>query len=96
MKTQELMTEDYRSLGPMAKAKWLWLYWTWRLVTWLGKKLGRPYWWNGGRRDDGDPTVCPECKHVLRVRDCVHTYSGWGGEDEVEGVEECPKCGSEL
>ncbi len=95
MKTDELMREDYESLGRLARLKWLWLYWSWRLVIWLGQRLGRWWWWNGGRQTDGDPTVCPKCRLVVRVRDCVHTY-GDDGTGEVEGVDECPRCGCWL
>jgi hypothetical protein len=95
VKTHELMREDYVSLRWPGRLKWLWFYWTWRLVTWIGPKLGRPYWWNGGRRYDGDPTVCQECKHVMRVRHAVHGYQS-DGDGDVEGCSECPKCGHEL
>ena len=94
MKTKELMKADFEACGLGGKAKWLWYFWTWRLVTWLGKKCGRPWWWNGGRRTDGDPTRCEACGLVWRVRDCVHTYAGACGD--VEPVDECPRCGEQI
>lgn len=96
MKDPELMQEDFLSLRWPGRVNYLWLYWTWRLVTWIGRKLGRPWLWNGGRRTDGDPTVCEECKHVMRVRDAVHGYQSNGDGDDVEGCSECPKCGHEV
>lgn len=95
MKTDELYREDYRSLPWCRRLLWLYYWYSWRLVTWLGARLGRRYWWNGGRHTDGDPTVCEECLRVFRVRDCVHTYQACG-YDDVEGLEECPHCGHEI
>jgi len=93
MKCSDLMRSDYDSLPPLKKAKYVWLYFTWIVVTFVGQRVGKPHWWNGGRRTDGDPTVCPSCQHVCRVRDCVHGYQD-DGLGDVEGVSECPKCGS--
>ena len=94
MKTPELYQEDFRILPWFRKPKWLWYWWTWKLVTWLANKIGRPYIWNGGRRTDGDPTVCEDCLHVYRVRDCLHGYM-FSGED-VEASDGCPNCGKEI
>lgn len=93
MKTQELYKEDFRSLCLCQKLKWLWYWWTWRAVIKVGSWFGC-YWWCGGRRTDGDPTVCGDCGRVFRVRDLVHSYQSDGCGD-VEGVDECPNCGSE-
>lgn len=98
MKQDCLYQEDYRSLTARKRIYWLYLWWTWRLVLWLGSKFGRPFWWCGGRHTDGDPTVCQneECRWVGRVRDCVHGYQDDGSGEDVEGVDSCPKCGEEI
>lgn len=88
MKTKELYQQDYRSLPLRRRLLWLWYWWSWRFVLWLGDRLGRGYWWNGGRRYDADPTVCPGCGRVWRVRDLCHGY-----DHEGEPESECPHCG---
>lgn len=93
MKTPKLYEEDYQSLPWLKRPYWLWLWYSWIFVLWIGKKTGHRYWWNAGRRSDGDPTVCDNCGWVGRVRECVHTYENDGAGD-VEPIEECPKCGS--
>jgi hypothetical protein len=96
MKTDELYQEDYASLGYAAKLKWLWFWWTWRLLVWLGHKINRPWWGGNGRHSDMDPDVCPDCGRVWRVRDLVHTYADDGTGEDVVGVDECPDCGCEM
>lgn len=95
MKTADLMQEDFESLSGWRRLHYLWLLWTWTLVLRLGRMTRHPWWWNGGRHSDGDPTVCRNCGWVGRVRDSVHGYQDDGSGEDVEGVEECPRCGSE-
>lgn len=42
-----------------------------------------------------EPARCGACGAVFRQRDAIHTYKSCGGDD-VEPIEECPKCGEEL
>jgi hypothetical protein len=93
MKSTDLMWEDFESLPYWGKVKYFWLFLTWAIVLEIGQRVGKPHWWNGGRRTDGDPTVCKSCLYVCRVRDCVHGYQS-DGLGDVEGVDECPRCGS--
>lgn len=52
----------------------------------------------GGRWEDVTPVHCPHCLWCGPTRWLVHTYGGYADEfeDNIEGVEECPRCGSEV
>lgn len=79
----------------MKKLKWIWLLWTYAIVTWAGELFRRPHWWNGGRRENGYPVICEECDWIGRLRDAYHGYQDDGAGD-VEPVSECPKCYHQL
>ncbi len=48
-----------------------------------------------GRRESPEPIMCRCCLWAGMVRWTVHTYTACG-EDDVEPVDECPRCGSEI
>ncbi len=92
MRSAEIMREDYEAIPfGFGRIKYNWLLVTWIIVTWIGRRLGHPAWWNGGRRTDGEPCVCHECGWIGRVRDCATCYDDYG-----EGGCECPHCGKEV
>ena len=105
MKSPELYLEDKQSTHGLRRLKWLWLWYTYLLVSWayyVTHYRSKPYtifrfggWWNGGRATDGDPNLCPECGHVFRVRQAIHGYASVG-EDDVEPMDYCPRCGAEV
>jgi len=37
---------------------------------------------------------CEDCGWRGQVKECVHTYRGITSTEDVEAVDECPKCGS--
>jgi len=51
--------------------------------------------WMWGRHDSPEPVECFECGWAGPRRWAVHTYypDGW---DDVEPVDECPRCGYEI
>ncbi len=49
----------------------------------------------GGRWESPDPIICPRCWWGGATRALVHTYASYG-EDDVEPVNECPRCGAEI
>lgn len=51
--------------------------------------------WMWGRHDSPEPILCEECGWGGPRRWAVHTYGpcGW---DDVEPVDECPRCGEEI
>lgn len=75
-----------------------WLWWqAWPLV-----QLVRGRWrtksamsYSYGRHDDPTPVMCPRCLWAGPRRWLVHTYTAVG-MDDVEPVDECPRCGQEL
>ena len=43
-----------------------------------------------------EPMVqCLDCSWICQDSDCIHTYVGIFGTEDVEGTDKCPKCGSE-
>ena len=48
-----------------------------------------------GRHTDPHPVMCPICLWAGPVRWLKHGYAACG-EDDVEPVDECPRCGYEL
>jgi hypothetical protein len=69
-----------------------------RLRWWLAKflwarqlRLG----WDGGRHVDWTPAECLECGWRGPVRWLRHDYQDDGTGEDVEPVDECPKCGNE-
>lgn len=80
---------------------WLLRYafaWSWLKLAVLRDRLkGRPNhllaWY--GRHDDPTPIMCPRCLWAGPRRWLVHTYCGVG-VDDVEPVDECPRCGLEI
>lgn len=49
----------------------------------------------GGRREDTNPIICPCCLWAGMRRWAFHGYASVDGED-VEPVDECPRCGSDI
>jgi len=48
-----------------------------------------------GRHTDPDPVLCPLCLWGGARRWLVHTYA-MCSEEDVEPIDECPRCGTEL
>ena len=95
---------DYVSLLWMIPRYWLadawWHLWHWWLVWKHRDKRGDSFyrWYvmpGRGRHSDVDPIICPVCFWAGPIRWLVHGY-GPCGEDDVEPVDECPRCGTEL
>lgn len=68
-------------------------YWAARLT------IGRRLYWDGifmGWGGDVDPTpvICPRCLWAGPRRWMIHTYHACG-DDDVEPVDECPRCGQD-
>ena len=92
MKSAEIMRDDYEQIPRgVGRLKYNWLLVTWIIVSWIGRRIGRPYLWNGGRTTDGEPCVCHSCGWIGRVSDTVESYDDYG-----EGDCECPKCGKSV
>ena len=72
---------------------WGWTQaWGWWRITRLGHVPGA---WMWGRYESPEPIFCPRCLWAGPTRWTVHTYSAsW--DDDVEPVDECPRCGNEL
>lgn len=84
----------------------------WRLRMWLWRRGWRPYsgrdfrrwrgWimrWlpsHGGRHVDSNPVICERCLWAGMVRWTYHTYQDDGTGEDVEPVDECPRCGKEI
>lgn len=51
--------------------------------------------WCGGRWVDWMPTTCERCGWSGPVRWAVHAYHATS-DDDVEPVDECPKCGGDI
>lgn len=78
----------------MNTLKYLWLLWSFNLVRYFAAKTKwYKFKWIGGRREAGYPVICEDCGHVCRLKNAVHGYQDDGNGD-VEGVDECPRCGS--
>jgi len=54
-----------------------------------------PYCFLWGRRESSEPIKC-ECGWAGMVKWLVHTYQDDGSGEEVEPVDECPRCGKYL
>lgn len=92
MRSGAIMQQDYdRIPWGLGKAYYLWLLITWIIVTWIGRRIGKPYLWNAGRRTDGEPCVCEECGWIGRIRNTVQSFDEYG-----EAECECPKCGKQV
>ena len=59
--------------------------------TWRQSHLFAFSW---GRHDSPKAMWCERCGWVGPLRWAIHTYAGCG-DDDVEPVDECPRCGSE-
>lgn len=46
-----------------------------------------------GRQDSPMPFMCPRCLWAGPVRWMVHTYCDDGSGEDVEPIDECPRCG---
>lgn len=75
-----------------------------RLHWWIRSHAWTVFWFTrhflplgGGRREDTDPVYCPRCLWAGPTRWLVHTYTGgWDEDSDVEPVDECPRCGTEV
>ena len=73
----------------MNHLRWLLAVIMWRFQCWGFLRWFLPY--AGGRHIDWAPCRCEECGWRGPVRWAFHTYHGCG-EDDVEPVDECPRC----
>ena len=48
------------------------------------------------RYNDLTMVECEDCGWRGQVKECVHTYRGITSTEDVEAVDECPKCGSKI
>jgi hypothetical protein len=82
---------------------WSWLYYPVSRLNWWFRNHCWPVFWvtrwvlplGGGRWEDPNPTICSRCLWMGARRAAVHTYASCG-EDDVEAVDECPRCGNEI
>lgn len=74
---------------------WTFFWGLWRFLFWI-KSVRFPFFWHSwGRHESPEPIKC-ECGWAGPVRWLVHTYGDDGSGEEVELVDECPRCGSEI
>jgi hypothetical protein len=81
---------------------WCWKqvwYPAWRLHIWVSERWGMRLAWlpdGGGRWVDPDPVMCRYCLWAGPRRWTFHTYGDDGSGEDVEPVDECPRCGMEI
>ena len=80
---------------------WLlrWLFaWLWT-QTWgywrVYKGVPAPWAWMWGRHESPEPTLCRRCFWAGPHRWTFHTYYP-DGLDDIEPVDECPRCGAVI
>ncbi|MBU0598722.1 hypothetical protein KKF61_07120 [Patescibacteria group bacterium] len=76
---------------------WTWIWGTYRFIKYWNKihprwRIDFAYHW--GRHESPRPTIC-DCGWMGPMRFLIHTYASYG-EDDVEPVDKCPKCGDEV
>ena len=84
------------ALLPWWALRWAfaWCWWkAWSFVRWL-QGCWVPYMY--GRYDDPAPIVCERCLWAGPRRWAVHAYHDDGTAEDVEPVDECPRCGAEV
>ncbi len=96
-----------KNFEPVGLIDWLLIpWWMMRFVfAWCWMLLARVIdrkiaYWDGhfvgwGRHDDPTPVVCERCLWTGPLRWTIHTYHACG-DDDVEPVDECPRCGSDI
>jgi hypothetical protein len=74
---------------------WTVIWGNWRAIRNRGEDFYPAWAFAWGRHDSPEPVVCPRCLWAGPRRWLYHGY-GSCGDDDVEPVDECPKCGAEL
>lgn len=71
-------------------AVWMFLWGTWRWLYMRPRYIA--FLW--GRHESPEAVLCESCGWAGPLRWAVHTYRA-AGDDDVEGIDECPRCGHE-
>ncbi|MCL5999216.1 MAG: hypothetical protein M1546_24600 [Chloroflexi bacterium] len=72
-----------------------WLVWQAMTLWRLAHGEPRAWAWMWGRHDDPEPVLCERCLWAGPRAWTIHAYHACG-DDDVEPVDECPRCGADI